>query len=191
MSHSIRSYIHDVIDANVTDDALERIRRLLMAAPGKHSIPMTIKVAFEVDDDGNSKMVANVATNMKIPAWDTPINIKSQLTLFDLSGVVVDQGDMTVTSDRPTTPVETISPPQLNGEVERTIPEEDLQAPGIALGGMPAPAATTAEAATSQTAEQRMEAINRSNAESLARVADGDAKLTPEAQAALKAMSGS
>lgn len=191
MSDQIRRHIYDFITANLTDDALERIRLLLMVAPAKHKIPVNIKIGFAVDDMGEAKFTIGMDTHHKIPEWDSPLNITSQLSLWaetaevnedPLRRIVAEPEHPAIArepTERPMTPIESSSPPQLNGP---TIPDEELSAPAMKLG-MPGAAEPPSPAAT------RLAAIKASNEATLQKAERDGSELSAGAKKALKEMS--
>lgn len=202
MSQGIRDSVHEYIETTLTDSRLEEIRRILMSSAGKHSVSVPLKLKFEVNEDGLAKMLIDIAFNMKIPSWDVPVALPGQLTLWGEMprGVRAVEERMQAMAPTATTPgaggatpgthevqgtaVNTPAPPAPPSPdtepLERTIPEEELSAPGLSVG---LPAGLMEGSA----AEQRMAALEASNKTVLSQ----GGKLTPEAQAALKSQAES
>ncbi len=162
MSDKIRNHVHDFVDAHLTDDALERIRRVLMAAPEAHKVPVNLKLVFEVDKTGLAKLTTGMTTSLSVAAWDVPIKITAQLSLFDEPTALV------------STPTKSEHPAIAPDPPERTIPDVDLSEPGFSPLADDTPAA------------KRIAAIEAKNAEILAAAEKSGARLSPAAKAALK-----
>ena len=162
MSNKIRNHVHDFVDAHLTDDALERIRLVLMAAPEAHKVPVTLKLVFEVDKLGLAKLTTGMTMVLSVPAWDVPIQISAQLSLFNTPTAIV------------STPAKSEHPAIAPDPPERVIPDADLSEPGLSPLADDSPAA------------KRVAEIEAKNAQILADAKKSGARLSPAAKAALK-----
>ena len=203
----IRDQVHGYVEHVLSDRMLKEIQRVLKMASDKHSIPVPLKCTFTVDDDGNCTMKVDGGPNLKIPAWDAPVQLSGQMRLFT--------EDERKTSTKPPKPkdpnkgkgdeAESKAAPAEPDDPTRTIPESELAEPEVKAGGdLPdgvdldealgdPPAQPNGEAETdaaeplSPQAAANMEKRTEENQALLERAARGEIQLDASAKAAIKA----
>lgn len=191
MSQGIRDQVHGYIEHILSDQNIKKIGETLKLAAGKHTIPVPINVKFSVDDDGLAKVTIGGVINLKIPEWDSPIDLTGQMQLFTESG-----------NAQPTrSQAKAAKAEEEEADSGRQIPESELSAPEVKPGG-DIPADLDIDAALGEPGSQanvgggealspeaarKMEARDAENKELLEKAARGEIQLDPSAKAAIRA----
>ncbi len=175
MSKGIRDQVHGYVEMIMSDQRLAEIKRTLKLAATKHKVSVSIKVDFEVDEDGRAKMTTAGTLNLKIPAWDNAVDLRRQMTLFEEDDDDIIEEIATTEDPRRPEPVQapTPAPAPLTAEDIDPDPPEPRMKPIV-------------EGAVMTPAEKRLLALEEENEATLAAGARDGSQLTPEAQAALK-----